>query len=243
MESPLHHFELHPIIPIHIMGLDLSLNKAVFVMWIGMAVVFGLFMLAVKSGFRTIPGKLQSVLEMAVEFVQGMVQEYIGKEEGKKYFSFAASLFLFILACNLMGMIPGSYTITSQLVVTGAFAIAIFIMTLIIGFLKHGMHFFTILVPPGVPKVMIPFMIPIEMISLLARPLSLSVRLFANMTAGHTVLAVLFGLAMSASLWVGWMPFGFTVVINGLEIAIAFIQAYIFTTLTCVYIGDVINLH
>ena len=105
------------------------------------------------------------------------------------------------------------------------------------------MHFLGILVPPGVPKIMIPLMVPIEIISMLARPISLAVRLFANMTAGHTVLAVLFGLAMTGPLWLGWMPFGFTVVINGLEIAIAFIQAYIFTTLTCVYIGDVIKLH
>jgi F-type H+-transporting ATPase subunit a len=148
-----------------------------------------------------------------------------------------------MLSANLIGLIPGSYTITSQLVVTGAFAVCIFMLTLVIGFRTHGMHFFGILVPPGVPKLMIPLMIPIEIISMLAKPISLAVRLFANMTAGHTVLAVLFGLAMSAPLWVSWMPFGFTIVINGLEIAIAIIQAYIFTTLTCVYIGDVIKLH
>jgi len=160
-----------------------------------------------------------------------------------KYFPFIATIFFFILACNLIGMIPGSYTITSQLVVTGVFATGIFILTLFIGFAKHGLHFFGILVPPGVPKVMIPLMIPIEIISMIARPVSLSVRLFANMTAGHTILYVLFGLAMSTPLMIGWLPFGFTVAINGLEIAIAFIQAYIFTILTCVYIGDVIHLH
>jgi F-type H+-transporting ATPase subunit a len=127
--------------------------------------------------------------------------------------------------------------------VTGVFAIGIFIMTLVIGFSKHGLHFLGILVPPGIPKILIPLMIPIEIISMVARPISLAVRLFANMTAGHTILYVLFGLAMSASLMVGWLPFGFTIVINGLEIAIAFIQAYIFTILTCVYIGDAIHLH
>lgn len=243
MDSPLHHFELHPIIPLSVMGVDISINKAILVMWIGCALVFGLFMLAAKKGRSTVPGKLQSILEIAMEFIQGMVDEFIGKEEGKKYFSFIASLFIFVLTCNLIGLIPGSYTITSQLAVTGAFAFGIFILTLVVGFAKHGLHFFSILVPPGVPKIMIPLMVPIEIISMLARPISLSVRLFANMTAGHTVLAVLFGLAMSASIWIGWMPFGFTVIINGLEIAIAFIQAYIFTTLTCVYIGDVIKLH
>jgi len=212
-------------------------------MWAGLAVMFGLFMVVVKSGVRLIPGKLQSVAELALVFIKDMVEEFIGKEEAHKYFPFIASLFFFILACNLIGMIPGSYTITSQLVVTGIFAICIFVLTLVIGFAKHGGHFLSILVPPGIPKLMIPLMIPIEIISMLARPISLSVRLFANMTAGHTILAVLFGLAMSASLLIGWLPFGFTIIINGLEIAIAFIQAYIFTILTCVYIGDVIHLH
>ena len=200
-------------------------------------------MLAVSRGVSPIPGKLQSILEVSLEFIRSMVYEFIGEDEGKKYVPFIASLFLFILACNLIGLIPGSYTITSQLAVTGAFAVGIFILTLVIGFGKHGMHFLGILVPPGIPKVLIPLMVPIEIISMVARPISLAVRLFANMTAGHTVLAVLFGLAMTGPLWLGWLPFGFTIVINGLEIAIAFIQAYIFTTLTCVYIGDVIKLH
>lgn len=243
MHNPLEHFELHTIIPLVLFGIDLSINKAILAMWTGLALIFLLFMLVGKKGTALIPGKLQSALEMVLEFIDNMVMEFIGKEEGKKYFSFVASLFLFILICNLIGLVPGSYTITSQIVVTGAFAVGIFILTLVIGFAKHGMHFFAILVPPGIPKIMIPFMIPIEIISMVARPISLSVRLFANMTAGHTILAVLFGLAMTAPIWIGWMPFGFTIVINGLEVAIAFIQAYIFTTLTCVYIGDVIKLH
>jgi len=243
MESPLHHFELHPIVPLSVMGVDISLNKAIFVMWGGMALVFAIFMIVVRGGVSLVPGKLQSLAEVILEFVGGMVEEFIGEAERDKFLPFIASLFLFILICNLIGLIPGSYTITSQLVVTGAFAVGIFIMTLVIGFGRHGAHFLSILVPPGVPKIMIPLMIPIEIISMLARPISLAVRLFANMTAGHTVLAVLFGLAMTSPLWVGWMPFGFTVIVNGLEVAIAVIQAYIFTTLTCVYIGDVIKLH
>jgi len=244
MESPLHHFEVHNIITIPpIAGLDISINNAVVAMWVGLAIVAGSFLLAVSRGISPIPGKLQSILEISLEFIRSMVYEFIGEEEGKRYVPFITSLFLFILACNLIGLIPGSYTITSQLAVTAAFAVGIFFMTLVIGFGKHGMHFLGILVPPGVPKIMIPLMVPIEIISMLARPISLAVRLFANMTAGHTVLAVLFGLAMTGPLWLGWLPFGFTIVINGLEIAIAFIQAYIFTTLTCVYIGDVIKLH
>ena len=243
MENPLHHFEIHPIFHMSLMGFDISINKAVIAMWIGLSIMFGLFMLVVKSGVRVIPGKLQVVAELALGFIMDMVEEFIGKKEAPKYFPFIATIFFFVLACNLVGMIPGSYTITSQLVVTGVFASFIFVLTLFIGFAKHGFHFLGILVPPGVPKIMIPVMIPIEVISMIARPVSLSVRLFANMTAGHTILYVLFGLAMSTPLMIGWLPFGFTVAINGLEIAIAFIQAYIFTILTCVYIGDVIHLH
>lgn len=242
MDNPLHHFELHPLIHLTLMGFDISINKAIIAMWIGLAVIFSLFMLVVSRGCTIVPDKLQSVAEIGIDFIREMVGEYIGKD-GMKYFPFVGTLFFFILASNVVGLVPGSYTLTSQLVVTGAFAGGIFILTLIIGFAKHGLHFLGILVPPGIPKLLIPIMIPIEIISQLARPISLSVRLFANMTAGHTVLAVLFGLATSTALWIGWMPFGFTVAINGLELFIAFIQAYIFTTLTCVYIGDVIRLH
>jgi len=242
MDNPLHHFELHPLLHLELMGVDLSINKAIIAMWIGMAVVFFCFRLVIANGVSLVPGKLQSIAEMLLEFLRGMVDEFIG-DDGKKYFNFVATLFFFILSCNLIGLIPGSYTITSQIAVTGAFAIMIFLMTLVIGFAKHGLHFLSILVPPGIPKIMIPVMIPIEVISMLARPISLSVRLFANMTAGHTVLAVLFGLGLSSPIWVSWMPMGFTVVVYGLELAIACIQAYIFTILTCVYIGDVVKLH
>ena len=209
-------------------------------------------------------GEIKGFLEHSPEHVSRLAENVMSAERSRKPviaaiqgYCFGVG-FEFCLACDFrivtetafvglpeqrIGMIPGSYTITSQLVVTGVFAISIFILTLFIGFVKHGFHFLSILVPPGVPKIMIPIMIPIEIISMIARPVSLSVRLFANMTAGHTILYVLFGLAMSTPLIIGWLPFGFTVAINGLEIAIAFIQAYIFTILTCVYIGDVIHLH
>ncbi len=241
-ENPLHHFELHPIVHLSVAGVDLSLNKGIFVMWAGLAVTFGLFLLIGKSGLRLVPTKGQSIAEMALLFLRGLVDDFIGKEE-RKFFPFAAALFFFILSCNLIGLIPGSYTITSQLVVTGTFAIFIFLMTLFIGFSRHGLHFFGILLPPGIPKLLIPLMIPIEIISMLARPFALAVRLFANMTAGHTVLAVLFGMSLSLPWFIGVLPFGFTVAINGLELMVAFIQAYIFTVLTCFYIGDVIKMH
>ena len=135
MESPLHHFEVHTIVPIHIGGLDLSINNAVVAMWVGLAVIGSMFLLPTRKGLSLVPGKLQSVLEIAVEFIRNLVYEFIGEEEGRKYVPFIASLFLFILACNLIGLFPGSYTITSQLAVTGVFATGIFILTLIIGYL------------------------------------------------------------------------------------------------------------
>jgi F-type H+-transporting ATPase subunit a len=241
-ESPLHHFELHPINHLSLMGIDISLNKAILVMWAGLALVFGLFLLIRKTGVRLVPTKMQSMAEMLLLFVRGLVDDFIGKEE-RKFFPFIAALFFFILSCNMIGLIPGSYTITSQLVVTGTFAMFIFMMTLFIGFGRHGLRFFGILLPSGIPTILIPLMIPIEIISMLARPFSLAVRLFANMTAGHTVLAVLFGMALTLPWFIGFLPFGFTVLINVLELMVAFIQAYIFTTLTCFYLGDVIKMH
>ena len=240
-DNPLHHFELHPIGHMSLLGFDISLNKAILIMWAALAIVFGLFLLIRTTGLRMVPGKMQSIAEMFLLFLRGRVDDFIGKEE-RKFFPFVAALFFFILSCNMIGLIPGSYTITSQLVVTGTFAIFIFVMTLFIGFGRHGLHFLSILVPAGIPKILIPMMIVIEIISMLARPFSLAVRLFANMTAGHTILAVLFGMALSLP-WIGLLPFGFTIAINGLELMVAFIQAYIFTTLTCFYIGDVIKLH
>jgi F-type H+-transporting ATPase subunit a len=241
-ESPLHHFELHPLVPLDLMGIDISLNKGIFIMWLGLALVFGMFILVRKTGLRLVPTKLQSIAEMLLLFLRGLVDDFIGKEE-RKFFPFVAALFFFILSCNVIGLFPASYTMTSQLVVTGTFAIFIFLMTLFIGFGRHGLHFFGILLPSGIPKILIPLMIPIEIISMLARPFSLAVRLFANMTAGHTILAVLFGMTLSLPWFLGVLPFGFTIAINGLELMVAFIQAYIFTTLTCFYIGDVIKMH
>ncbi len=224
------------------MGIDISLNKGIFIMWVGLALVFGMFLLIRKTGLRLVPTKLQSIAEMLLLFLRGLVDDFIGKEE-RKFFPFVAALFFFILSCNVIGLFPGSYTLTSQLVVTGTFATFIFLMTLFIGFGRHGLRFLGILLPAGIPKILIPLMIPIEIISMLARPFSLAVRLFANMTAGHTILAVLFGMTLSLPWFLGVLPFGFTVAINGLELMVALIQAYIFTTLTCFYIGDVIKMH
>lgn len=210
-------------------------------MWIivGVASVLLLKAGAAKS---LVPSKLQSLAELLVDFIRGIIQDTMGPS-GMRYFPFISTLFLFILFSNLLGLIPGTFTVTSQIVVTGVFAIAVYGLSLVIGFQLHGAKFLGILVPPGTPGWLLPLMIPIELISQLARPISLAVRLFANMTAGHVILGVLFGLTIGGGLLIGWLPFSFTVVLYGLEVGIAFIQAYIFTILTCVYIGDAINLH
>jgi F-type H+-transporting ATPase subunit a len=240
-ESPLHAFELHSYVPISLFGLDISLNKAVIMMWIVIALA-AWFLIAAGRQRRLIPGRLQSVAEMFVEFLQSMILDTMGKR-GMAFFPFIATLFIFILFSNLLGLVPGSYTVTSQIVVTAAFALFVYTMSIVVGFAYHGIKFLQILIPPGTPPLLLPLMMPIELISQLARPFALAVRLFANMTAGHTILAVLFGMALSLPLLIGWLPFAFTVAISGLEVGIAFIQAYIFTILTCVYLGDAINLH
>jgi len=241
-ESPLHPFELHNFIPVQFGGLDISINKAVIMMWVVVGVV-SLLMIMAGSARQLVPGKLQSMGEILVDFIRGIILDTMGKE-GMKFFPLVATLFLFILFCNLLGLIPGTYTVTSQIVVTAVFAITVYALSLLMGLLIHGVKFIPgILVPPGTPWWLIPLMVPIEFVSQVARPVSLAVRLFANMTAGHTILGVLFGLAISGGLLIGWLPFAFTIAMNGLEVGIAFIQAYIFTVLTCVYLGDAFHLH
>ncbi len=241
MDNPLHPFELHELIPISLFGFDISINKAVVMMWVVVGLAAWL-MIAAASAKRLVPTKLQSLAEMLVEFVRGIILDTMGKD-GMRFFPLVATLFLFILFCNLLGLIPGSYTVTSQIVVTAAFALGVYMLSLVLGFLLHGVKFLGILVPPGTPGWLLPLMVPIEMISQLARPISLAVRLFANMTAGHVILGVLFGLAVAGGLLIGWLPFAFTIAMNALEVGIAFIQAYIFTVLSCVYLGDAMHLH
>jgi len=241
VENPLHPFELHNYVELSLFGFDISITKAVLLMWVIIALVAGLLVAAGRSR-RLVPTKLQSLAELLVDFIRGMILDTMG-QEGLRFFPFIATLFLFILFSNLLGLIPGSYTVTSQIIVTAIFAVSVDGLSLIVGFARHGIKFFGILVPPGTPGWLLPLMMPIELISQLARPISLAVRLFANMTAGHVILGVLFGLAIAGGALIGWLPFAFTIAMNGLEVGIAFIQAYIFTVLTCVYLGDAISLH
>lgn len=240
-ESPLHQFELHNWIPISIGGLDISINKAVIFMWVVVALASMLMVMA-GSSRKLVPGKLQSLAEMMVEFIRNMILDTMGKE-GLRFFPLVATLFVFIFFSNYVGLIPGTYTVTSQIIVTAVFSFLVYGISLVVGFSLHGIKFLGILIPPGTPGWLVPLMIPIEIISQIARPISLAVRLFANMTAGHVMLAVLFGLTISGGVLIGWIPFLFTVAIYVLECGIALIQAYIFTILTCVYLGDAFHLH
>lgn len=210
-------------------------------MWVVVGIVT-LLLLKAGSAKSLVPSKLQSLAELLVDFIRGIIHDTMGTS-GMRFFPLISALFLFILFSNLVGLVPGSFTITSQIIVTAVFAVAVYLLSLVVGFQLHGVKFLGILVPPGTPGWLLPLMIPIEVISQLARPISLAVRLFANMTAGHVILGVLFGLTIAGGLLIGWLPFSFTIALYGLEVGIAFIQAYIFTILTCVYIGDAMHLH
>ena len=179
---------------------------------------------------------------MIYGFVGKMINDTAGSK-AKPYFPFIFSLFMFVLLCNMVGMLPYSFTVTSHIIVTLILALFIFIAVTIIGFMKHGFKYLTIFVPSGVPTVLLPLITVIEIISYLSRPVSLSVRLFANMMAGHTMLKVFGGFVISLGILGGWLPLSFSVALTGLEILVAFLQAYVFAILTCIYLNDALNLH
>jgi F-type H+-transporting ATPase subunit a len=240
--DPLHHFQVHKIMDMSILGIDISISNSVLWMLIAAGFAFLFFTHCIKNA-KQVPGRMQSLAELGYLFILDMVDDIIGKKDGRKFFPYIFTLFYFVLFCNLSGLIPGSFTATSQIIVTGTFAASIVTFTLLFGFYTHGAHYLKFFVPTGVPVLLMPLMIPIEIISFLARPVSLSVRLFANMTAGHTMLAVMFFYVVTLPVFGAWLPFGFTVVFTGVEIFIGFIQAYIFTILTCVYINDAVHMH
>lgn len=240
MASPLHQFEIHPIIPITLGNTDVSFTNSSLFMVITLGLVSAFMILGMRRS-AIVPGRWQCAAELAYEFVAGLLRDTVG-QEGRKYFPFVFTLFMFILCGNLLGLVPYSFTFTSHIVVTFALAFVIFIGVTVLGFAKHGMHFFSFFVPPGTPLPMYPLLIPIEVISYLSRPISLSVRLFANMLAGHTLLKVIAGFVAALGFF-GVLPLAFVVALTGLEILIAFLQAYVFTILTCLYINDALHLH
>ena len=240
--NPMHQFHVYRIGPeINIAGVDLSFTNASLFMLIS-AVLISILLLFSTREKKLTPSKIQLISEMLYNFIAKMISDTAGKK-AKPYFPFIFSLFIFILFCNMVGMLPYSFTVTSHIIVTLTFAIFIFIGVSILGFVIHGFKFLKIFVPSGVPVILLPMITIIEIISYLSRPLSLSVRLFANMMAGHTMLKVFGGFVISLGLIGGWLPLGFSVALTGLEILIAFLQAYVFAILTCIYLNDALNLH
>ena len=241
--DPMHQFQIEPLAKLDLFGYDISFTNSS--LW--MAIAVGCAYLLIMAGTRQhamVPGRLQSVVEMMYEFVAGILRDATGKE-GMRFFPIVFTIFIFILMGNMLGMIPGSFTFTSHIIVTFAMAIAVWVGVTIIGFWYHGAHFLHFFVPSGAPKAMLPLLVPIEILSYCVRPISLSVRLFCNMMAGHTMLKVFAGFIISLGTYYlipGIAPLAITVVLIGFEFAVAFLQAYIFTVLTCIYLNDVVNL-
>jgi F-type H+-transporting ATPase subunit a len=239
--SPLEQFQIKTWIPLEIGDTNVAFTNSALFMALAV-VLIAVFLVGGTRRRALVPGYWQSMAEISYEFIANLIRDTVGNE-GRRYFPLIFSLFMFILFGNLLGMMPYSFTFTSHIIVTFAMAIAVFIGVTVLGFVRHGTHFLHFFVPPGVSIVLWPLMIPIEIISYLSRPVSLSVRLFANLTAGHTMLKVFAGFVVSLGAIGGFLPFAFVVALTGLEFLIAFLQAYVFTILTCFYIKDALHMH
>ena len=246
--SPLEQFTIISLIPMHIGNFYFSFTNSSLFMCLATGLFMLLCMLVTVHGGTLIPTPWQSFIEMVYEFVVSLVSEQIG-EKGKQYFPMLFTLFTFLLCSNLIGMIPYSFTTTSHFVVTFGLSVSVFIAVTIIGFQIHGLHFFSFLLPPGAPLVLAPFLVVIELVSYGFRAISLGVRLFANMMAGHTLVKILSGFAWSMLSLGGVLklaagiPFAVVFALMFLEVGVACLQAYVFTILTCIYLNDAIHLH
>lgn len=226
--------------PIEIGDYDISFTNSSTFMVLTVFTV-SLFLILGMRKKALVPGRWQSMVELSYMFIANLLKDTVGNE-GRPYFPFIFTVFMFVLIGNLLGMIPYSFAFTSHIIVTFVLALVVFIGVTVIAIVKHKMRFFTLFMPPGVPIAMAPLLVPIEIISYLSRPISLSVRLFANMLAGHTLLKVFAGFVISLGMF-GVFPLAFVVALTGLEIVIAFLQAYVFTILTCLYLNDALHLH
>jgi F-type H+-transporting ATPase subunit a len=234
-------FEIKRIFPFELFGIDASFTNASLLMVIAVVLIAGFLILAM-SPRSLVPGRMQSIAELSYEYIANMVRENLG-EEGMKFFPWVFTIFIFILTLNLLGLIPHSFTVTSHIIVTFAFAAMVWLTVTMIGFARHGVRYLRLFVPEGIPFWLMPVIVPIELISYLIRPISHSVRLFANMMAGHTMLKVFAGFVVGLGLIGGWAPLAFLVAFTGLEFLVAFLQALIFTVLTCIYLNDALHMH
>jgi len=244
--NPLEQFTVRPILPLHLFGYDVSFTNQSLFMVLVVAVTSLFLTLAVKPG-RLVPTRGQSMAELSYEFVANMIHSATGTD-GLKFFPFIFTLFMFVLVSNFMGMLPFAFTVTSQIAVTFALAAIVILLMIVTGFLKHGFGFLKLFVPHA-PWYLLIMLVPIEVISFLTRPISLSVRLFANMLAGHTMLAVFAGFIIALGGAGGYLavlsvgPMILIVAIMLLELLVAFLQAYVFAMLTCIYMNEALHLH
>src|ERR1700730_13647197 len=245
--EPIHQFQLEKLFTIgHIGNQEIVFTNSSAYMFLAVALT-SLLMIGGVAGKQLVPGRFQSVAEIAYEFVASTVRSTAGAE-GMKFFPFIFSLFMFICVSNLVGIIPYAFTVSSHIIVTAALALLVFFTVLIYGLYKNGLKFFKIFVPSGIPIFILPLVVFIEIFSFLLRPISHSVRLFANMLAGHIALKVfagfvaMLGVSRGALGWVGGvMPLALTVALTALELLVAFLQAYVFAILTCIYLNDAIH--
>ena len=241
MTDPIHQFEIQKIIPLELAGIDISFTNSS--LWMMIAVAVSIIFMSLAT-FKTslVPGRLQMMGESLYEFIASMIRENIGSE-GRKFFPLIFTIFMIVLVGNMLGMVPYSFTYTSHIAVTMGLALGMFIFVTILGFVRHGLHFFSIFSPPGVPMLFKPLIIPIEILSFLIRPVTLSVRLFANMMAGHLMLKVFAGFSVTMGVALGLLPMGFNTILIAFEFLIAYLQAYVFAILCCIYLKDAIDLH
>jgi F-type H+-transporting ATPase subunit a len=239
--GPMEQFEIKKIIDLDLLGHDISFTNSSLMMVLAFAVIVGYMLYAMRAR-ALVPTRIQSTAEVVYEYIAGMVKENIGPE-GMKFFPWVFTIFIFILVLNIFGLIPGNFAVTSHIIVTFALAAMVWLVATGVGFWKHGVGYLKLFAPSGVPLWLMPIIIPIELTSYLIRPISHSVRLFANIMAGHTMLEVFAGFAVLLPWWGKIAPTGFMVAFTGLELLVAFLQAFIFTVLTCIYLNDAVNMH
>ncbi len=246
MADPIHQFEIHKIFTIgHIGGHEIAFTNSSAYMF-GIVAIVSLLMIGGSAGRRLVPTRFQSMAELSYEFVASMLKDSAG-EEGMKFFPFVFTIFMFVMTANLIGVIPYTFTVTSHLIVTLSLALLVFLTVFLYGLYKNGFKFFKLFVPHGIPFYILPLIVVIEIISFLSRPVSHSVRLFANMLAGHITLKVFAGFVAglgalgTAGIFGAVLPLAMTTALSALEILVAFLQAYVFAILTCIYLNDALH--
>ena len=246
MADPIKQFEIKTLIPLEAGGLDLSFTNSS--LWMAIATILSIALFSYGISKKSlVPGRMQMFVEMFYEFVSSMIRDSMGSK-GKQFFPLIFSLFLMVLMGNLLGLIPGSFTFTSHIIVTGALALMIFFFVIFVGIYRHGFAFFSLFSPPGVPLILKFLVVPIELISFFVRPLTLSVRLFANMMAGHLVLKVFAGFSASMlslgmlGVAAAFVPMAFNVLMIAFEVLVALLQAYVFAILSAIYLNDTIEI-